>query len=353
MDMTDEMIYSVFYSYFICHPLRRGLTGTEAMKADASAGTASTTIGASENVVDLLGRKQVRVLMARRDGPGLLFLAGHLALMAATGTLVWLSLGTYWVVGAVFAHGIVIVHLFAPLHECTHRTAFRSRWLNETVYWLCGLTLGLMPWAFRFQHADHHTYTQDIHRDPQMIPMGERFSGYLLYASAVPYFTGIVKVLLRYPLGRFNQTERNYIPANMLKSVQRQAWIYWGVYLGIAAVSIGLESWAALVYWLIPRIVAEPVERIIRLSEHTACARSRNMLENSRTTLTWPPVRWLSWNMPLHAAHHAVPLVPFHAIPKLNDMLSDHLREVRHGYIAAVRFQLANAWNNRLQPASV
>ena len=345
------MTYNVFYSYFIRRVQSRDFTGTDQMGTDTSVASVSTTIGASEGVVDMLGRKQLRALMARRDGPGLLFLAGHLALMAATGTLVWLSLGTYWIVGAVFLHGIVIVHLFAPLHECTHRTAFRSRWLNETVYWLCGLTLGLMPWAFRFQHADHHTYTQDIHRDPQMIPMGERLSGYLFYASAVPYFTGIAKALLRYPIGRFTQSERNYIPANMLKSVQRQAWIYWGVYLGIAAVSIGLESWAALVYWLIPRIVAEPVERIIRLSEHTACAHSRNMLENSRTTLTWPPIRWLSWNMPLHAAHHAVPLVPFHAIPKLNDMLSDHLREVRHGYFAAVRFQLSNAWNNRSQPA--
>ena len=289
--------------------------------------------------------------MDRRNGPGLLFLSGHLALMCATGFLVWLGHGSGWIVPAMFVHGVVIVHLFAPLHECSHRTAFRSRWLNETVYWFCGLVLGLLPLAFRFQHADHHTYTQDVKRDPQMIAMGERLGGFLLYASAIPYFAAIVRALALYPLGRFDAAERRYIPANMLRTVQVQAWIFWGVYLGLAIVSIWLGTWAVLIYWLIPRIVGEPVERLIRMSEHVGCSRSSNMLENSRTVLTWRPIRWLSWNMPLHAAHHAVPLVPFFAIPKLNDMLIDHLDEVRNGYVAAVRFQLANAWRRRPEPA--
>ena len=309
-----------------------------AASQQAKARAVRTTIGAAENVVTLLGRKPLRRLMSRRNGPGLLFLSGHLALLGATGFLIWTSLGTAWAFPAILLHGIVIVHLFAPLHECSHRTAFRGRWLNETVYWFCCLVLGLMPLAFRFQHADHHTYTQDVNRDPQMIAMGERLSGFLFYASAIPYFGAIVRALARYPFGRFSQAERRYLPANMLRTLQVQAWIFWAVYLSLAAVSVWLGSWAVLIYWLIPRIVAEPIERLIRMSEHVGCSRSSDMLENSRTVLTWRPVRWLSWNMPLHAAHHAVPLVPFHAIPKLNDLLIDHLQEVRDGYAAAVWF---------------
>ena len=286
--------------------------------------------------------------MARRNGPGLLFLFLHATAILTTGTLVWVSLETLWVVPAVFVHGIMIVHLFAPFHECCHRTAFRCRWLNESVYWCCGLILGLMPLAFRFQHADHHTYTQDRERDPQMIAMGEHVFGYLFYASALPYFAAILKSLVLYALGRFSPAERRYLPSHMLGTVRLQAWIFWGGYLSLALVSIWLESWFAVIYWLLPRLVAEPVERIIRLSEHTACSHSPDMLENSRTILTWPPVRWLSWNMPFHTAHHAVPLVPFHALPKLNSMLAGQLREVRRGYVAAVAFQLSRA--RRMQP---
>lgn len=283
--------------------------------------------------------------MARRDGPGLLFLFLHATAILSTGTLVWVSLDMFWVAPAVFLHGIMIVHLFAPVHECCHRTAFRSRWLNESVYWCCGLILGLIPLAFRFQHADHHTYTQDPERDPQMIAMSERLSGYLFYASALPYFAAIIKSLVFHALGRFNPA----LPA-VPHACQRalQAWIFWGGYLALGVVSVWLESWFAAIYWLLPRLVAEPVERIIRLSEHTACAHSPDMLENSRTILTSRPVRWLSWNMPFHIAHHAVPLIPFHALPKLNSMLTGHLREVRQGYVAAVAFQLSRA--HRMRP---
>ena len=59
------------------------------------------------------------------------------------------------------------------------------------------------------------------------------------------------------------------------------------------------------------------------------------------------PSDGLSWNMPFHTAHHAVPLVPFHAIPDLNAMLISHVAEVRKGYPAAIGFQVSNAWNNR------
>ena len=40
------------------------------------------------------------------------------------------------------------------------------------------------------------------------------------------------------------------------------------------------------------------------------------MLENSRTTYTNALVRFLAWNMPFHAEHHAWPSIPFHALPR-------------------------------------
>ena len=133
----------------------------------------------------------------------------------------------------------------------------------------------------------------------------------------------------------------------MMATVQVQACIYWAIYLALAGLSVWLETWAVLINWLIPRIVAESVERLIRMSEHVGCPRCPNILENSRTVLACRPVRWLSWNMPFHTAHHAVPLVPFHAIPELNTMLIDHCKEVRKGYPAAIGFQVSNTRNNR------
>ncbi len=316
---------------------------TETSTQDMSQGDIST-VGAAETVCDIVGKRELRALMARRDWPALLFLAGHLGAMAGTGALLWISFGSLWAIGAAFLHGIVIVHLFAPFHECSHSTTFKTRWMNQALGWFSGLVLGLPPLMFKYQHADHHTYTQNIRRDPQMIVAGERLGSYLFYTTALPYFTEIVRALIRHATRRFNEAELRSMPESAHRSVQLQAWVFWTVYGGLLAGSIAFDSWVVALYWLIPRIAGEPVMRIIRMSEHVGCAQNSNMLENSRTIKTLAPIRWLAWNMPYHTAHHAVPLVPFHAIPKLNSLLIGHASDVRQGYGDAVAYQLRNAW---------
>ena len=43
-------------------------------------------------------------------------------------------------------------------------------------------------------------------------------------------------------------------------------------------------------------------------------------------------VRWLAWNMPYHAEHHAFPSVPFHKLPALHRHVQAHLKSVSNGY---------------------
>jgi len=55
---------------------------------------------------------------------------------------------------------------FTPLHDATHRSVSRHRWLNDLVGWVCAVTL-LAPFsAFRYMHLTHHKYTNDPVRDP-------------------------------------------------------------------------------------------------------------------------------------------------------------------------------------------
>jgi len=73
--------------------------------------------------------------------------------------------------------------------------------------------------------------------------------------------------------------------------------------------------------------------RLVRISEHGGCPWVADLLRNTRTTLTWRPVRWLAWNMPFHAEHHAFPNVPFHALPELHRHLGPHIEHVDDGYV--------------------
>lgn len=285
------------------------------------------------DIQKLIPVEDLRSLRKRQDPPGLLFLGGHVLTLLVTGLLVAQSQESAWLLPAMFAHGFVIVHLFAPFHESTHGTAFRSRWLNRSVAWSTGLALQLPPTHFTLEHAAHHKYTQDPARDPERIPEANTIKGYLLFATAIPYFRGNFMNLFNHARARFSTMEQSFIPPNSLVKVQREAWIIWSIYLAILLLSLFLQSWAALIYWLLPRIIGEPAMRIIRMSEHGACPLVPDMLRNTRTVLTWTPIRWLNWNNAHHAEHHAMPAIPFHALPGLHQHLGRYIEEVRPGYV--------------------
>ena len=300
-------------------------------------GAGDETVRPSTMVRRIVGGGRMPGFVERRDGPGLAFAAAHAALLVTTGWVLWRALGTAWAVPATVLHGVVIVHLFAPFHESVHYTAFRTRRLNTAMSWVAGLVLMLPPTVFSYQHTAHHRYTQDVERDPQMIPMGESRWGFWYYASAVPYFQGILSGLLRQLLGRLSPSERRDVPEALHGTVQREAICFWGVYLALAAVSVQFETWLVVLFWLLPRVAGEPFMRIIRMSEHVGCARVPSMLENTRTVFTAAPLRWLAWNMAYHTAHHALPQTPFFRLPALDAVLRDRVAETRQGYLDFVR----------------
>ena len=300
----------------------------------------------SEDIRTIVGREKVRDLMRSSDAWGLLFLFGHFGTMCATGYLLYLSLGTWWVIPATVLHGFIIACLFAPFHECGHNTPFKTRWLNSAVYYLTGLMLLEFTLRFRYQHADHHTYTQEEGRDPQILSIGEKLGGWLYYASAIPHFQVHFSTLRRIPFGNLTEDEKVYVPESARPKVQREALFFWAVYAAVVAVSIGFQSWAAVIFWLIPRFAGEPLQRIIRMAEHVGCAYNGNVFENTRTQFTFAPIRWLCWNMPYHVEHHAIPLVPFYKLPELHKILREREKVLGNGYCATAVRQIRNAIKN-------
>ncbi|MGI9579361.1 MAG: fatty acid desaturase, partial [Microthrixaceae bacterium] len=55
---------------------------------------------------------------------------------------------------------------FTVLHESSHRTANRSRRVNDAMGWLPGLALTLTMPVFRSCHTKHHSYTNQVGIDP-------------------------------------------------------------------------------------------------------------------------------------------------------------------------------------------
>jgi fatty acid desaturase len=284
-------------------------------------------------VTDIVPKSRYRAFLERADAPGLVFLSCHLATLGLTGWLIHLSLGSWWLLPAMVLHGVVLVHLFAPLHECTHYTAFRRRWLNDAVAWFAGLAIVLSPTFFRYEHRAHHAHTQHPEDDPELIALPTSLGGYLWYLSTMPYWMGLVHNMVDHARGRFNATERRFLDARQQREVTIRARWMWGFYAAVALLSLAFGSWAALTYWLIPRLLGEPWMRVVRMAEHVGLPLVPDFLENTRTTRVLWPLRVLNWNMAYHTAHHFAPAVPFHRLPAFHALIEPHVASLGEGYV--------------------
>ncbi|MEM5383140.1 fatty acid desaturase [Paraburkholderia phymatum] len=281
----------------------------------------------------LVPKKSLKVLRERSNGPGLVHLAVHIGALLLTGTLISLSLGTWWIVPATVLHGAVIVLLFAPLHECSHGTAFRTRWLNTAVGMFAAI-VSMRPFLyFKYRHTAHHTYTQHERLDPDIVPFPASLREYLLLILGASFWPKMVGTYWRGLTGRFTANERSFIPPGDMGRVRREIALTLALYALIAVASVWLHTWVAVVYWLAPRFFGEPVLRAIRMAEHTGASESPDLLSNTRTTLANPVFRTLYWNMPYHAEHHVASSVPFHALARLHREMKPHLACVANSYL--------------------
>jgi fatty acid desaturase len=281
-----------------------------------------------------LGPRELRALSRRDDAHGLALLTAHAALLALTGFAVWRSLGTLWLVPAVVVHGVVLAHLFAPLHECAHRTAFRRRWLADAVGTACGFLVGPPLRAFRAEHVAHHAFTQDAERDPELIPLPASLGAYAWFVVGGPYWRYLVGSTLAHAAGHFGPGD-SYLRADDRPGIVREARLVVAAWLVVAALSWWTGSTAVLWLWLVPRLVGEPIMRVARLSEHAGRPRTSDPRVGTRSLRVGLPLRLLAWNMPYHAEHHAAPGVPFHALPALHARFGPEVEGRPGGYLAA------------------
>lgn len=288
---------------------------------------------AGENILDhkqalaRLSPATRAALQSRSNAAGLRHVA--LYLFALGSCLLWIALRLpVWPV-LLLPLGILWSFLFTLSHECTHDTPFATRWINRVVGHACALPL-LLPFNwFRAFHMAHHKFTNDPALDPELEhgPRPDTWRGYLIYLSGWGYWRGMTSTLWQNAFGTITAP---YLPQRQHAKMRREARILLALY-ALLALSL-IISPLALWLWILPSLIGQPFLRAYLLAEHGLCPPVANMLENSRTTLTNRLVRFLAWNMPYHAEHHAFPNVPFHQLPALHAELKPHLQSTSEGY---------------------
>ncbi len=280
----------------------------------------------------LIEPKELRALMQRSDVHGMLQAASHFGAILLTGSLLALSWGTWWVVPVFAVHGILLNFLYAGQHELSHNTPFKTKALNEWVGRVIGFLM-LYPRDFdQIQHHAHHQYTQNWEKDGELAREPYTLTSYLLWFFGPTYWYSRVTRIIRFCRGIVVEP---YVRPDQEQIVIKEARIHAGLYGLIALISIGAESWAAVIFWLAPLLLMKPVHQLQNTIEHLGLSHEDDILNNTRSTDTNAVLRWMCWNMQYHTAHHSFPSVPFWKLRDLNDTIEGKIGHEVHrmGYI--------------------
>jgi fatty acid desaturase len=277
-----------------------------------------------------LDRKSLKELMRRSNAVPLRRLALCLVALGFLGYLYVSAMGSRWFLPALFLFGSTLsLTVYSLSHECSHGTVFRSRWLNETIFWATSLLFGQEVLYRRYSHAAHHTHTMFVGHDAQLPfaqPVG--LKAYLLWYSGVLYHSQFLRVLFLHSLGRFSDKTRSFTPPEELPRMVRNSRLFIVIYAGAAAVSWYFSTTVLLWIWLLPKLAGDPVMLTYAGSQHFE--KEENTIDLRRSTRSLRP-NWLIdlfyWNMSFHIEHHLYPTVPFFALPKLNALIKDRLPE--------------------------
>lgn len=279
----------------------------------------------------VLSGTEVRGLSGRSDGLGTAQTIFHFGLVLLGGWWV-ASAGPWTIWPAMLALGLAQSTLFAPIHETTHLTAFRSRRANAVVGWLAAAPSTLNWHFYNAFHLAHHRFTQDPARDPELTSMPpSRLDGYVLRVLGINYWRARAAVFR--DCWRGDLSAYPYIPAasrgRILASIR---WMC-AALLGASLLSMLLVGWwAPFAFWIVPQLLGQPFLRLYLLTEHTGCTEDANGLTNTRTTLTNRLMRLVMWNMSFHTEHHLYPSIPFHRLPDAHLATRARLGVIQDGY---------------------
>lgn len=293
------------------------------------------------NIDDFLSKEEQKVFRQGSDWQGAMgFCITWLAIVGVAAVYaLWPGLLTAILALIVFANRQMALGVL--MHDCSHRSWFRTPRLNEFFgHWFAGMPV-LVPLSFyRRIHFIHHTRT-GTEDDPDV----GNINAYpvtkdSMQRKIVRDFTGQsgfknVLALLRYVnTGRAGNAVSMGVNRQGIKPVEiRQTtlrnyshlFLVHGGWLVLASVSGRPEVY--LLWWIAFIFIYPFILRIRQVAEHGAMPElaSDDVRENTRTTIPrwWERFVFSPHFVNYHCEHHSLPTVAGYRLPQLHRMLKE------------------------------
>jgi Na(+)-translocating NADH:ubiquinone oxidoreductase F subunit len=273
-------------------------------------------------------RETMRELLKRRNGPGIrdtLIWFGLLGLSGTLGVMLW---GSWWAILPFSAYGVLYASSSdSRWHESSHGTVFKTDWMNNVLYEIASFMVMRESTLWRWSHTRHHSDTIVVGRDPEIAaPRPVNLKTFILVFFGIPQIKAYFQKLLKHSTGRLFPDEATFIPESEHAKVFFKARVSLLIYVAVVGSCFYFGTILPLLFIGLPNLYGTWLMPIYGYTQHVGLA--ENVLDhrmNCRTVKMNLINRYLYWNMNYHIEHHMFPLVPYHNLPRLHEILKDDM----------------------------
>ncbi len=250
-----------------------------------------------------------------------------------------------WAPMIVIGYIHCLLHSFigmeASVHELSHWTPFKTRWLNDIFYYLFGFLTWNNGVHFRASHTNHHLLTAYHGLDKEVIldPVNfywydyirfftfdwKKFKMYIFPLVAQAFGNGDADVFQWDPLFQPDDERRKKMITNSRliligHLVLLGVFIYFRLWIFIPLVTFG--------YFF----ATFPSQACVMMQHLGRCPDVPDWRLVARSVKMGPLVSWLYWNMAYHIEHHTYAAVPFYNLRKLHKAMAFDCPEPPKGF---------------------
>ena len=291
-------------------------------------------------------KEKLTELNRRSDLHGFLQCGSLLLLGTLTGSGCYAACQTgnwLWILPAFFVHGTLISFFGPPaaIHELSHGTPFKTKFLNELFFRI----FGFLSWTnfvfFRTSHPHHHQLTLHKGRDLEIVlPLHFRPVDALYSLTFNPFWViQQLKTHLRHSLGKIEgEWESRIFPEADIAN--RRALSSWARilllgHLALAGIFIATGQWILIPIVQLP-FYCSWLAILCGFPQHAGLKSDIDDFRYlCRTMLISPIPRYFYWNMNYHTEHHMYPAVPFWKLPELHRLLRHDMPVPNKGLLSA------------------
>lgn len=270
----------------------------------------------------------IRALMEKSDSRAMrdtVIWLGTMIISAAIAIMLWPS---WWSIPFWIIYGVLYGSASdSRWHECGHKTAFRTPWMNAIVYQIASFMLMRSPIVWRASHVRHHTDTIIVGRDPEIVAMRPPDLGrVVLNLFGVVDVYNLGRRIFLHASGRIHPEEATYVRAADNRRVFWTARIWLAIYAATIALAFWIGSILPLMVIGLPRLYGAWHHVMTGVLQHLGLAENvSDHRLNTRTVLMNPISRFIYLNMNYHIEHHMFTMVPYYHLPKLHQLIKADL----------------------------